>query len=60
VNSEKPEYGWRRQMSKQQRWIKSIVDTSKAEMPALPWARGTRRAAFVTKRSGQAPKRKSA
>ena len=47
-------------MSKQQRWIKSIVDTSKAEMPALPWARGTRRAAFVTKRSGQAPKRKSA
>ncbi|SEP81231.1 hypothetical protein [Thalassovita taeanensis] len=30
-------------MQKQKRWMKSAIETSKAEMPALPWARGNRR-----------------
>lgn len=24
---------------KQKRWMKSIIETSKSEMPAMPWAR---------------------
>ncbi len=32
------------------RFIKSITKASAAEMPAMPWARGKRRADFIAKR----------
>ncbi|TCL08191.1 hypothetical protein BXY66_0224 [Shimia isoporae] len=38
---------------KNQRFIKSVVAASKAETPAMPWARGARRAAFIAKRKGE-------
>lgn len=37
---------------KNQRFIKSVVAQSKANTPAMPWARGARRAAFIAKRNG--------
>lgn len=36
-------------MSKQ-RFIKSVVKSAKTEKPALPWQRGTARAAMTAKR----------
>ncbi|MGR3713405.1 MAG: hypothetical protein ACU0A6_09830 [Shimia sp.] len=36
---------------KNQRFIKSAIAASKADTPAMPWARGARRAAFIAKRS---------
>ncbi len=39
---------------KNQRFIKSVVAASKTETPALPWARGARRAAFIAKRNAEA------
>lgn len=27
---------------KQKRWMKSVIETSKSDMPAMPWARKTR------------------
>ncbi len=37
-------------MSKQARFIKSIVATASSDTPAMPWARGARRAAFIAAR----------
>lgn len=37
---------------KNQRFIKSVVAQSKSNTPAMPWARGARRAAFIAKRNG--------
>ena len=34
----------------QKRWIKSVIATAQQDSPALPWQRGTRRAAYVAKR----------
>ncbi|WP_270726925.1 hypothetical protein [Shimia sp. Alg240-R146] len=38
---------------KNQRFIKSVVAASKADAPAMPWARGARRAAFIAKRTAE-------
>lgn len=46
-------------MSKR-RFIKSVVAAAAEEKTQMPWARGARRAAFVTKRKGMEPSRKSA
>lgn len=37
-------------MTKQQTWIKSLIETAGKDTPALPWQRGARRNAFVAKR----------
>jgi len=29
---------------KQKRWMKSVIETSKSDMPAMPWARAKRSA----------------
>ncbi|MEL6809403.1 MAG: hypothetical protein AAFO97_16640 [Pseudomonadota bacterium] len=42
------------------RFIKSVVTSAKKDTPQVPWARGTRRAAFIAKRTGAATVRKSA
>lgn len=42
------------------RFIKSVVKSAKEDTPQLPWARGTRRAAFIAKRTTPAALRKSA
>ena len=44
-------------MSSNKRFIKSITKTAKAEVPAMPWARGQRRAAFIAKRNGAEDKK---
>jgi len=47
-------------MTKQQRWIKSIVATAATEATEMPWARGARRAALIAKREMIVPKLKRA
>ena len=47
-------------MSKNKRFIKSIVATAKADTPAMPWARGQRRAAFIAKRNAAESDQKAA
>ena len=43
------------------RFIKSVLENAKSDSPALPWARGARRAAFIAKRNASIePLRKSA
>ncbi|MFL4470347.1 hypothetical protein ACERZ8_10845 [Tateyamaria armeniaca] len=42
------------------RFITSVVKSTKSETPQMPWARGTRRAAFIAKRNAQPVLRKSA
>ncbi len=42
------------------RFIKSVVETAAKDTTVMPWARGTRRAAFITKRSALESVRKSA
>lgn len=42
------------------RFIKSVVKTAKTDIPQMPWARGSRRAAFIAKRQAQPVLRKSA
>ena len=37
-------------MSRQTRFIKSVVAASQDDAPQMPWARGARRAAFIAKR----------
>jgi len=37
-------------MKKQQRWIKSIVETAAKETTAMPWQRGARRALSANRR----------
>lgn len=46
-------------MSKR-RFIKSVVTAAAEEKIRMPWARGARRAAFVAKRKGMEPPRKTA
>ncbi|MDF3348733.1 hypothetical protein HKX17_01010 [Sulfitobacter sp. KE34] len=47
-------------MKKNPRFIKSVVETAAKNDTVMPWARGARRAAFIAKRSGNAPARKTA
>lgn len=47
-------------MKIKQRFIKSVVATASNDETVLPWARGTRRAAFVAKRKAIEAPRKSA
>jgi hypothetical protein len=42
------------------RFIKNVVETANKTETVLPWTRGARRAAFIAKRSGATPTRKSA
>ena len=44
-------------MKTQSRFVKSVVAASKADAPQMPWARGTRRTAFIAKRKGVTLKR---
>ncbi|UWR34194.1 hypothetical protein K3759_03610 [Sulfitobacter sp. W027] len=47
-------------MKKNPRFIKSVVETAAKNDTVMPWARGTRRAAFIAKRAGDTPVRKTA
>ncbi|WP_299352256.1 hypothetical protein [uncultured Shimia sp.] len=47
-------------MSSNKRFIKSITATAKSDTPAMPWARGQRRAAFIAKRNAQVVEKKAA
>jgi hypothetical protein len=47
-------------MKSNTRFIKSVLAEAAKEQPALPWARGARRAAFVAKRKSEAAERKTA
>ncbi|WP_299043345.1 hypothetical protein [uncultured Tateyamaria sp.] len=42
------------------RFIKSVTDAAKTDTPQMPWARGTRRAMFISRRKAAADLRKSA
>jgi hypothetical protein len=42
------------------RFIKSVVETAAKNDTVMPWARGTRRAAFIAKRNAPQVTRKSA
>ncbi|KIN62016.1 hypothetical protein Z946_872 [Sulfitobacter noctilucicola] len=42
------------------RFIKGIVETAAKEETVMPWARGTRRAAFIEKRNAAVKLRKTA
>lgn len=37
-------------MAKEKRWIKAVIAESAKAQPALPWERGNRRAAMITRR----------
>lgn len=41
---------------KQKRWMKSVIETSKSDMPALPWSRTTRQAKASRAPSGATTK----
>ena len=43
-----------------QRFINSVVAAAAQDTPQMPWARGTRRAAFIAKRNGTPDPRKAA
>jgi hypothetical protein len=47
-------------MKPKARFIASAVKTAKSDIPALPFERGARRAAFIAKRAGEKTDRKSA
>ncbi|WP_293451790.1 hypothetical protein [Planktotalea sp.] len=47
-------------MKPKARFIASVVETAKSDIPALPFARGARRAAFITKRAQDEKTLKSA
>ena len=47
-------------MKKQKRWIKSVVETARAETTAMPWQRGARRALTVAQRQNGLLRAKSA
>ncbi|WP_170222776.1 hypothetical protein [Marimonas lutisalis] len=47
-------------MKKQPRWINSVIETAKTESTAMPWQRGGRRAAFITKRNASPREAKTA
>lgn len=47
-------------MKTNKRFIKSIVDTAAKDTTVMPWARGSRRAAFIAKRNAAPVIRKSA
>lgn len=44
-------------MLSNKRFIQSITKTAAADAPAMPWARGKRRAAFIAKRNGEEEKK---
>ncbi|SDF63271.1 hypothetical protein [Sulfitobacter delicatus] len=47
-------------MKKNQRFIKSVVETAAKNDTVMPWARGARRAAFIAKRNAAPLARKTA
>jgi len=47
-------------MKPKARFIASVINTAKSETPALPFARGARRSAFIAKRTQVSEIRKSA
>lgn len=47
-------------MKKNQRFIKSVIDTAAKNDTVMPWARGARRAAFIAKRNTPQFARKTA
>tara|TARA_R110002049_G_scaffold29972_4_gene102114 strand:- start:32808 stop:32951 length:144 start_codon:yes stop_codon:yes gene_type:complete len=47
-------------MKTNKRFIKSVVETAAKNDTVMPWARGTRRAAFIAKRNATPVERKTA
>ena len=47
-------------MKTNKRFIKGVIAAAAKEDTVMPWARGSRRAAFIAKRNGQTPEAKSA
>ena len=47
-------------MAGKTRFIKSITESAKSDVPAMPWARGARRKAFIAKRNAGQVERKAA
>lgn len=47
-------------MSKQKRWIKTVIETAKTTDKAMPWQRGERRAVFISRRGKMDMEAKSA
>ena len=47
-------------MKTNKRFIKGVVANAAKEETVMPWARGPRRAAFIAKRAGDTPVRKTA
>ncbi|MEM9580885.1 MAG: hypothetical protein AAF891_09390 [Pseudomonadota bacterium] len=47
-------------MKPKARFIASVTKTSKTQIPALPFQRGARRAAFIAKRNAAPAKQKTA
>ncbi|WP_460273950.1 hypothetical protein [Celeribacter sp. ULVN23_4] len=45
---------------KNRRWMKSMIAEAKKSEVEMPWTRGTRRAAFIAKKSGKQTWRASA
>jgi len=45
---------------KNTRFVTSVIKSAQNDTPQMPWARGTRRAAFIAKRKGLVEVRKSA
>ncbi|WP_420569392.1 hypothetical protein [Thalassovita sp.] len=41
----------------QKRWMKSVIETSKSEMPALPWARQSKAAKAAASKPAQDDRR---
>ncbi|MCU0802259.1 MAG: hypothetical protein MUD11_10860 [Rhodobacteraceae bacterium] len=42
-------------MKKERRWLKSVLASSAAQTPAMPWTRGQRRKPALLIKSGQKP-----
>ena len=42
------------------RFIKSVTNTAKQDTPQMPWARGARRAMFISRRKAALEQRKAA
>ncbi|WP_204113339.1 hypothetical protein [Shimia biformata] len=47
-------------MTSNSRFIKSVLTAAKSDVPAMPWARGAHRKAFIARRSGAEVLKKTA
>lgn len=47
-------------MAGKSRFIQSVTEAAKSDVPAMPWSRGARRAAFIARRNAGATERNAA